>query len=125
MMLSRAPRTVVLVDAKIYHNPRCVTSRNALAKLRDAGVEPEIVKYLDTGWTRDQLTAMFEAAGLTPGQAARKREKLYKEMNLAEASDEQLLEAMVEHPVLVERPFVVTDKGTRLARPLDKIDELL
>ncbi|ALG83939.1 arsenate reductase (glutaredoxin) [Gordonia phthalatica] len=113
------------MDAKIYHNPRCVTSRNALAKLRDAGVEPEIVKYLDTGWTREQLTAMFDAAGLTPGQAARKREKLYKEMNLAEASDEQILDAMVEHPVLVERPFVVTEKGTRLARPLDKIDELL
>ena len=113
------------MDAKIYHNPRCVTSRNALAKLRDAGVEPEIVKYLDTGWTREQLTAMFDAAGLTPGQAARKREKLYKEMNLADASDEQILDAMVEHPVLVERPFVVTEKGTRLARPLDKIDELL
>lgn len=113
------------MDAKIYHNPRCVTSRNALAKLRDAGVEPEVVKYLDTGWTREQLTAMFADAGLTPGQAVRKREKLYKELGLADASDDAILDAMVEHPVLVERPFVVTDKGTRLARPLDKIDELL
>jgi len=113
------------VDATIYHNPRCVTSRNALAKLREAGVEPTVIKYLDTGWTREQLTELFDAAGVTPGQAARKREKLYKELNLAEASDEQLLDAMVEHPVLVERPFVVTDAGARLARPVDKIDELL
>lgn len=113
------------MDAKIYHNPRCVTSRNALAKLRDAGVEPEIVKYLDVGWTREQLTEMFAAAGLTPGQAARKREKLYKELDLAEASDDELLDAMVAHPVLVERPFVSTPKGTRLARPLTAIDELL
>lgn len=102
-----------------------MTSRNALAKLREAGVEPTVVKYLDTGWTREQLTAMFDAAGLTPAQAARKREKLYKEMNLADASDDELLDAMVAHPVLVERPFVVTEKGTRLARPLERIDELL
>ncbi|MGB3304444.1 arsenate reductase (glutaredoxin) [Gordonia sp. (in: high G+C Gram-positive bacteria)] len=113
------------MDATIYHNPRCTTSRNALAKLREEGVEPTVVKYLDVGWTRDQLTTMFADAGITAAQAARKREKLYKELDLANASDNQLLDAMVKHPVLVERPFVVTEKGTRLARPVDKVTEIL
>ncbi|EGD54767.1 arsenate reductase (glutaredoxin) [Gordonia neofelifaecis] len=113
------------MDATIYHNPRCTTSRNALAKLRDGGVDPRVVKYLDTGWTREQLSEMFTAAGLTPAQAARKREKLYKELNLADASDDEVLDAMVAHPVLVERPFVVTEKGTRLARPIGRLDEIL
>lgn len=113
------------MDATIYHNPRCSTSRKTLDKLTEAGIEPTIVKYLDTGWTKEQLTELFAAAGLTPGQAARKREALYKELNLADASDDEILDAMVEHPVLVERPFVVTDKGTRLARPIENVDEIL
>ncbi|MFM9379152.1 arsenate reductase (glutaredoxin) [Gordonia sp. VNK21] len=113
------------MDATIYHNPRCSTSRKTLDKLTEAGIEPTVVKYLDTGWTKEQLTELFAAAGLTPGQAARKREALYKELNLAEASDDEILDAMVEHPVLVERPFVVTDKGTRLARPIENVDEIL
>ena len=113
------------VDATIYHNPRCSTSRKALDKLRDAGVEPTVVKYLDTGWTKPQLQQLFADAGLTPAQAARKREALYKELNLADATDDQILDAMVEHPVLVERPIVVTDKGTRMARPLDNVDDIL
>ncbi|MFT3899300.1 MAG: arsenate reductase (glutaredoxin) [Gordonia sp. (in: high G+C Gram-positive bacteria)] len=112
-------------DATIYHNPKCSTSRKTLDKLRDAGLEPTVVKYLDEGWTRDQLAALFADAGLTPAQAARKREALYKELNLAEASDDEILDAMVAHPVLVERPFVVTDKGARLARPIDSVDEIL
>lgn len=111
--------------ATIYHNPRCTTSRKALDKLRDAGVEPTVVKYLDEGWTRDQLVALFAEAGLTPAQAARKREPLYKELGLADASDDEILDAMVAHPVLVERPFVVTSKGARLARPLENIDAIL
>ncbi|MFT4202055.1 arsenate reductase (glutaredoxin) [Gordonia sp. (in: high G+C Gram-positive bacteria)] len=113
------------MSATIYHNPRCTTSRKTLDKLREAGVEPTVVKYLDEGWTRDQLRQLFADAGLTPAQAARKREPLYKELDLAQASDEQILDAMVEHPVLVERPFVVTDKGTRLARPIESVDEIL
>ncbi len=111
--------------AVIYHNPRCSTSRKALDKLHDAGVEPTVVKYLDEGWTRDQLAELFAEAGLTPAQAARKREPLYKELGLADASDDEILDAMVAHPVLVERPFVVTDKGARLARPLESIDAIL
>lgn len=113
------------MDATIYHNPRCSTSRKTLDQLRDAGIEPKIVKYLDTGWTREQLVKLFADAGLTPGQAARKREPLYKELNLAAASDDEILDAMVAHPVLVERPFVVTDKGTRLARPIQNIEDVL
>lgn len=113
------------MDATIYHNPRCSTSRKTLDKLREAGVEPTVIKYLDLGWTREQLRQLFADAGLTPGQAVRKREALYKELNLAEADDDALLDAMVEHPMLVERPFVVTDKGTRLARPVENIDEIL
>lgn len=113
------------MDATIYHNPRCSTSRKTLERLREAGVEPTVVKYVDEGWTADQLRELFAAAGLTPAQAVRKREKLYAELGLADATDDQLLAAMVEHPILVERPFVVTDKGARLARPVESVDEIL
>ncbi len=113
------------MDATIYHNPRCSTSRKTLDQLRDAGIEPTVVKYLDSGWTREQLVKLFADAGLTPAKAARKREPLYKELNLAAASDDEILDAMVAHPVLVERPFVVTDKGTRLARPIQNIEDVL
>lgn len=113
------------MDATIYHNPRCSTSRKTLDKLREAGVEPTVVKYLDTGWTREQLQKLFADAGLTPGQAVRKREALYTELGLADADDDAVLDAMVEHPVLVERPFVVTDKGTALARPIENVDAVL
>lgn len=113
------------MDATIYHNPRCSTSRKTLDQLRAAGIEPAVVKYLDVGWTREQLAAMFADAGLTAAQAARKKDPLYTELNLAQASEDEILDAMVAHPVLVERPFVVTDKGTRLARPIQNIDDIL
>jgi len=117
--------TVGDVDATIYHHPRCTTSRKTLDRLREAGVEPTIVKYVDEGWTEQQLRELFSAAGLTPAQAARKREPLYRELGLADATDDQILAAMVEHPILVERPFVVTEKGARLARPIESVDEIL
>lgn len=113
------------MEATIYHNPKCSTSRKALDKLREAGVEPTVVKYLTEPFTRDQLVEMFGAAGVTAHEAARKREALYKELDLANASDDAVLDAMVEHPVLVERPFVVTERGTRLGRPLENLDEIL
>ncbi|MBD0020551.1 arsenate reductase (glutaredoxin) [Gordonia pseudamarae] len=113
------------MDATIYHNPKCSTSRKALAHLREAGIEPTVVTYLDTPYTREQLTGLLADAGLTPAQAVRKRETLYKELDLGSASDEEILEAMLEHPILVERPFVVTAKGTRLTRPIDKLDEII
>lgn len=113
------------MNATIYHNPRCSTSRKALEKLRAAGIEPTIVKYLDQPYTREQLDALLADAGLTAQQAVRKRESLYQELNVADASEETLRELMVTHPILVERPFVTTDKGTRLARPVDILDEIL
>ncbi|MET9201009.1 arsenate reductase (glutaredoxin) [Gordonia sp. NPDC003585] len=113
------------MNATIYHNPKCSTSRKALQKLLDAGIEPTIVKYLEKPYTRAQLERLIADAGLTVAQAARKREALYKELELDSATDAQLLAEMVEHPILVERPFVVTDNGTRLARPIEKLDEII
>ncbi|MGJ0119338.1 arsenate reductase (glutaredoxin) [Williamsia sp. MIQD14] len=111
--------------ATIYHNPKCTTSRKALEKLREAGVEPEIVRYLDTPPSRAQLSTLIADAGITPSQAVRRREPLFAELGLADATDDELLDAMVANPRLIERPFVVTVRGTRLARPLDRLDEIL
>ena len=112
-------------EAIIYHNPKCSTSRKALELLRDNGIEPKIVQYLKTPPSRDELVTMIRDAGIDVCSAVRKREPLYAELNLADASDEQLLDAMAEHPILIERPFVVTPKGTRLARPMDGVREIL
>ena len=111
--------------AVIYHNPKCTTSRKTLDLLRDSGVEPKIVQYLKTPPSRDELVAMIRDAGIDVRSAVRKRESLYAELGLADASDGQLLDAMAEHPILIERPFVVTPKGTRLARPVDRVREIL
>jgi arsenate reductase (glutaredoxin) len=111
--------------AIIYHNPKCSTSRKTLDLLRDNGIEPSVVQYLKTPPSRDELVAMIHAAGIDVRDAVRKRESLYAELELADATDEQLLDAMAEHPILIERPFVVTPKGTRLARPLDRVHEIL
>jgi arsenate reductase (glutaredoxin) len=120
-------------QAVIYHNPKCSTSRKTLELLRDNGVEPTIVQYLKTPpggtsrlrGTRGELVTMIRDAGIDVRSAIRKRESLYGELNLADASDDQLLDAMAEHPILIERPFVVTPKGTRLARPVDRVREIL
>lgn len=109
----------------IYHNPRCGTSRKTLELLRDNGIEPEVVEYLKTPPSRAELSEMIGAAGIEVRAAVRKRESLYAELDLADASDDQLLDAMAEHPILIERPFVVTPKGTRLARPVDTVREVL
>jgi len=113
------------VSARIYHNPKCSTSRKTLDLLRDNGIEPEVVQYLKTPPTRAELAAMIAAAGIDVRAAVRKRESLYTELNLADATDDQLLDAMAEHPILIERPWVVTDKGTRLARPIENVNEIL
>jgi arsenate reductase len=109
----------------IYHNPRCSTSRNTLELLRDSGVEPTIVEYLKTPPSRAELATMIREAGIDVRDAVRTREALYTELNLTDASDDALLDAMAEHPILIQRPFVVTSKGTRLARPLDAVHEIL
>jgi arsenate reductase len=109
----------------IYHNPRCSTSRKTLDLFRDNGHEPDVVQYLKTPPSRADLVKMIEDAGIDVRTAVRKRESLYDELNLADASDDELLDAMAEHPILIERPFVVTPKGTRLARPIDAVREIL
>lgn len=113
------------MDARIFHNPQCSTSRKTLQRLRDAGVEPDVVQYLKTPPTRDELAQLISDAGLTPSQAVRRREALFSELSLADADDEALLDAMAQNPRLIERPFVVTAKGTRLARPVETVDEIL
>lgn len=112
-------------ETVIYHNPRCSTSRKTLDLLRDNGFEPTVVEYLKTPPSRSELVEMIRDAGIDVRTAIRKRESLYDELDLANATDDQLLDAMVEHPILIERPFVVTPKGTRLARPIDAVREIL
>lgn len=114
-----------LVDATIYHNPRCTKSRQALARLEEAGADITVVKYLDDVLTKAQLKALIKDAGLTVRGAVRTGEAEYKELGLAEASDEALLDAMIAHPRLIQRPFVVTANGTRMARPAEAMDEIL
>lgn len=111
--------------ATIYHNSRCSTSRKALNRLREEGIEPQVVNYLDEVPSREQLETLISDAGLSVREAVRTREAEYKKLGLTDASDEELLDAMVEHPKLIQRPFVVTAKGTRMARPLESLDEIL
>ena len=114
-----------MAKSVIYHNPKCSTSRKTLELLRDNGIEPTVVQYLKTPPTRAELVKMIKDAGIDVRTAVRKRETLYGELKLADASDDELLDAMAEHPILIERPFVVTPKGTRLARPIDAVREIL
>ena len=111
--------------AVIYHNPRCSTSRKTLDLLRDNGIEPTIVEYLKTPPSRAEIVKLVSDAGIDVRSAVRKRESLYGELNLADAGDDELLDAMAANPILIERPFVVTAKGTRLARPIDAVREIL
>jgi arsenate reductase len=113
------------VDATIYHNPRCTKSRQALTRLEEAGATVTIVKYLDDVLTKAQLKKLIKDADLTVREAVRTDEAEYKELGLADASDDALLDAMVAHPRLIQRPFVVTAKGTRMARPTEAVDEVL
>ncbi|MCV7255452.1 arsenate reductase (glutaredoxin) [Mycolicibacterium fluoranthenivorans] len=111
--------------ATIFHNPKCSTSRKTLDLLRENGIEPEIVLYLKTPPSRAELATLIADAGIPVREAVRKRESLYTELGLADASDDELLDAMAEHPILIERPLVVTDKGTRLARPIERVRDIL
>jgi arsenate reductase len=118
----KAPFPVV-----IHHNPDCGTSRNVLEIVRAAGYEPEIISYLETGWTRPQLLALFAAAGLTPRSALRETKSPAKELGLLNegVADQTFLAAMLEHPALVNRPIVATPKGVQLCRPSEKVLDLL
>lgn len=126
--MSKADRTRrTLMSIVIHHNPDCGTSRNVLAFIRASGNEPVVVEYLKTGWTRPQLQGLFAAADLTPRQALRETKSPAADMGLLEdgVSDETLLNAMVAHPVLVNRPIVCTPKGVRLCRPSEAVFDLL
>src|ERR1700712_601517 len=109
----------------IYHNPKCSTSRKTLDLLRDNGYEPRVVLYLKDPPNRTELIELISEAGIDVRTAVRKREALYAELGLADASDDELLAAMAQHPILIERPFVTTAKGTRQARPMDSVREIL
>jgi len=111
----------------IHHNPDCGTSRNVVALVKAAGYAPEVIEYLQTGWTKPQLLGLFAAAGLTPRQALRETKSPAAELGLLEdgASDAALLAAMLEHPVLVNRPIVCTPRGVRLCRPSPSVLDLL
>jgi arsenate reductase len=115
------------MDITIYHNPHCSNSRNTLAAIREAGLEPRIVAYLEAPPAREELVRMLAAAGLRPREAMRTKESLYTELGLdaAAVSDETLVDAMLAHPVLMNRPFVVTPKGVRLCRPPETVREIL
>lgn len=115
------------MDVVIHHNPDCGTSRNVLAIITAAGYRPVVIEYLKTGWTRPQLLGLFAAAGLTPRTALRETKSPAAELGLLDAavSDETLLAAMLEHPVLVNRPIVCTTKGVRLCRPSEAVLDLL
>jgi arsenate reductase (glutaredoxin) len=111
----------------IYHNPKCSTSRQVLEMIAGAGRTPHVIEYLKTGWTIAQLKQLFADAGLTPRQALRTRASEAEQLGLLDpkVGDAKLLDAMVAHPVLVERPFVVTPRGTKLCRPKESVLELL
>lgn len=111
----------------IHHNPDCGTSRNVLPIIRASGETPVVIEYLQTGWTRPQLLALFAAADLTPRSAPRTTKSPAEELGLLDPSvdDETLLEAMLKHPVLVNRPIVCSPKGVGLCRPSETVLDLL
>ncbi|PCJ89084.1 MAG: arsenate reductase (glutaredoxin) [Hyphomicrobiales bacterium] len=111
----------------VHHNAACGTSRKVLELISASGIEPLVIEYLDTGWTRPQLQALFAAAGLTPKTALRTQRSPAEELGLLgpDIDDETILDAMIEHPVLVNRPIVCSAKGVKLCRPSELVLELL
>jgi arsenate reductase len=114
-------------DVVIFHNPACGTSRNVLAALREAGREPKVVEYVKAGWSRPQLEGLLARMGVRPRDVLRVRGTQAEALGLTApgASDDQILDAMVADPILVERPIVVTPKGARLCRPAETVQSLL
>ncbi|MDQ0136125.1 arsenate reductase [Neorhizobium galegae] len=115
------------MDVTIYHNPACGTSRNTLELIQHAGIQPTVIEYLKTPPTREQLARMIADAGLTVRQAIREKGTPYAELGLdnPELTDDQLLDAMLKDPILINRPFVVTPMGTRLSRPSELVLDIL
>lgn len=115
------------MSVTIYHNPDCGTSRNTLAMLRAAGESPEVIEYLKTPPSRERLVALLAAMGLSPRQLLRQKGTPHDALGLDDPSlsDEQLIDAMVAHPLLINRPIVETPRGTRLCRPSETVLQLL
>jgi len=115
------------VNAVIYHNPNCGTSRNTLALIRFVGIEPEVIDYLANPPSRARLVELITAAGLSMRDAIRQKGTPYEALGLGDArlSDDALLDAMLAHPILINRPLVQTDRGTRLCRPSEVVLEIL
>ena len=115
------------VTITIYHNPKCGTSRNVLAMIRERGEEPVVIEYLKTPPSRERLKALIAAMGGSPRALLRRKEAVYAALGLddAKTTDDQILDAMVAHPILIERPIVVTDKGVRLGRPKEAVLDIL
>ncbi|MEK1932345.1 MAG: arsenate reductase (glutaredoxin) [Pararhizobium sp.] len=111
----------------IYHNPECGTSRNTLAMIRNAGIEPTVIEYLQTPPSREELVRMISEAGLSVRGAARDKGTPFDDLGLGDptVTDDQIVDAMMEHPILINRPFVVTPLGTRLCRPSEVVLDIL
>ncbi|MDH2592877.1 arsenate reductase (glutaredoxin) [Acinetobacter nosocomialis] len=114
-------------QVKIYHNPACGTSRNTLALIRHAGFEPIVIEYLQTPPSKDELIQLIQDSNLTVREAIRQNVDPYKDLELEQDhwTDEQLIDFMVQYPILINRPFVVTPKGTRLCRPSEVVLDIL
>jgi arsenate reductase (glutaredoxin) len=114
-------------DVIIYHNPACGTSRNTLALIRHAGIEPQVIEYLVTPPSRDTLTALIKKMGITPRDLLREKDTPYTELDLANPKwqDEELIDHMLAHPILMNRPVVVTPIGVKLCRPSELVLDLL
>lgn len=115
------------MNVTIYHNPACGTSRNTLDLIRHAGIEPTVIEYLKTPPSKEQLAKMISDAGLSVREAIREKGTPYEELGLADPalSDDQLLDAMIATPILINRPLVVTEMGTRLCRPSEVVLDIL
>ena len=115
------------MSIKIYHNPQCGTSRNTLAMIRQSGEEPVVIEYLKTPPSRDELTALIAAMGIAPRELLREKGTPYDELDLGNPkwTDDEIIDAMMKHPILINRPIVVTPKGTRLCRPSEVVLEIL
>lgn len=115
------------MNVTIYHNPLCGTSRKTLEILRESGAEPKVIEYLKAPPSREELKRLYDRAGISPSEGLRAKEPLAEQLGLnrPDVSEEEILDAMMEHPILINRPLVETDKGVRLCRPQDMVREIL
>ena len=115
------------MNVTIYHNPLCGTSRKTLEILRESGTEPTVIEYLKAPPSREELKRLYDRAGISPSEGLRAKEPLAEQLGLnrPDVSEDEVLDAMMEHPILINRPLVETDKGVRLCRPQDVVREIL